>query len=167
LLARFRGSSGGFANSGPGLSELRDEPGPSTSPDELKRAADKAERCRQDYRAKRTELIAADPAFRGTFEVSTVQALRDDLRTLSSQGVLGADSGATSSALLCLMTLKEAEHARAVGVLFSEAGRTPHLIEFPGLVDLADEFRRYEPEGDRGWRRVEAAANLSAWTLDG
>jgi len=150
LLARFRGSSGGFANSGPGLSELRDEPGPSTSPDELKRAADKAERCRQDYRAKRTELIAADPAFRGTFEVSTVQALRDDLRTLSSQGVLGADSGATSSALLCLMTLKEAEHARAVGVLFSEAGRTPHLIEFPGLVDLADEFARYEPEGDRG-----------------
>ena len=33
---------------------------------------------------------------------------RDDLRALSSQGLVGADSGETPSALLCLMTLKEA-----------------------------------------------------------
>lgn len=149
LLVRLRSSAGG-SDTSLGLRELRDARGPSISPDELQRAADKAERRRQDYRAKRTELIAADPAFRGTFEVPTVQALRDDLRALSSQGLVGADSGETPSALLCLMTLKEAEQARAVGVLFSEAGSTPHLIEFPGLVDLAEAFSRYEPEGDRG-----------------
>ncbi len=115
----------------------------------LQQAADEAERCRQRCRAKRAELIAADPTFRSTFEVPTLQALQNRLREFSLPGSVAGASRATPSSLLCLMTLKDADQPRAVGVLLSEAGQV-RLIEFAGLVDLAQAFAAYEPEGDRG-----------------
>ncbi len=147
LLARLRGAAGG-TDFGGGMRASDDARGSNVSAEALQKAADEAERCRQRYRAKRAELIEVDPAFRGTFEVPALPALQARLREFSSPGSVNTTGGVASS-LLCLMTLKGADQPRAVGVLLSEAGQV-RLIEFAGLVDLAQAFAAYEPEGDRG-----------------
>ncbi|MCA3128003.1 MAG: CHAT domain-containing protein, partial [Rhodocyclaceae bacterium] len=156
LLTRIRGGSG---SGGPeGARGGRDSAvDPEAQQVELKKADGAAEQARAQYRAVRAKLIETDPAFRSAYEPSTLSQLREGLAQLTPP-MRDRTEASPASALLCLLTLGDNPQSsdgvtgasrKAVGVLLHTGAASPTLIEFPGLIELAQTFSQYEPAGNR------------------